>query len=900
MRTLLPSCLAATALVAQSPVIDPRFAGLLEPPTAAQFWLPIQGFSAAQLAYCPVLYPALRVGATTVYLPDPLLCSANYAGTEVLQLVCATPQGVIVLIDATPSLALHVLAVPASTWVLPAGICIDSEHDQVVLLDAAVPRLQRIDLADLRAGNAQFQETALPSAWSAVRGIAFDAERHRIVGFNPASGELLQRSATDPNPSGGMLRPVPQVLAFGFAPTESLANDLFVSDGDQRFLTSQWTWNGAGLDDDNATLRATVATSSWSPPSPDPSGITYDSLRDRLILDDGEVEEMPLYSGANVFECGRNGVLSRTSTTLGYSIEPVGITFHSATRTFYISDDDADRINVVAAGPDGLLHTADDTRRWFSVTNLMTDPEDVAFDSARGELWIAGGEISQVHRLQPGSNGIFDGTPPNGDDVILNVDVSQFGVTDPEGIAVRPSDGGIYVLGVPKTRLIHLNSSGQFVRAIILPSSGLIKPAGLVFAPPSSGGAGDSLYVVDRGVDNDFVPSENDGRIFEYEVPAAGGPVNQPPVVNAGPDVTTAPTSPAHLAGTVSDDGLPGGPLTIQWSQLSGPGQANFTAPNQPVTDATFSAAGSYTLQLSAFDGQLTGTDTCVVNVQTQTTNQPPVVNAGPDVTVQYPSAAHLAGSVTDDGLPGGPVTIQWSQLSGPGQANFTAPNQQVNDVTFSAPGSYSLQLSAFDGQFTSTDTCVITVQQANQQPVVNAGPDVTVQFPSAAHLAGNVTDDGLPGGPVTIQWSQLSGPGQANFTSPSQQVNDVTFSAPGSYVLELAAFDGQYWSTDTCVITVQQANQPPGVNAGPDLHTTITALTTHLAGQVWDDGLPGGPLAVQWSQVSGPGLVLFTAPNQPVTDAVLVGLGTYIFQLTVSDGQYTTTDTCAVTVTLF
>ena len=106
MYTPLAMCLAATALVAQtSTVIDPRLAGVLEPNVAAQFLLPIQGFAVAQLAYSPVPHPALRVAGTTVYAPDPLLCSANHAGAEVAQIVFAMP-GVILLLDASPSLAL--------------------------------------------------------------------------------------------------------------------------------------------------------------------------------------------------------------------------------------------------------------------------------------------------------------------------------------------------------------------------------------------------------------------------------------------------------------------------------------------------------------------------------------------------------------------------------------------------------------------------------------------------------------------------------------------------------------------------------------------------------------------------------------------------------------------------
>ena len=1077
MRTLFATCLAATALVAQStPVIDePHLAGVLEPAAAAQLLLPVQGFPASMLAYSPVPYPALRAGDSVLYVPDPLLCSANYAGADVAQLVCAVPQGVIVLLDASSSLALHVMAVPAGTWSMPTGICIDGAREQVVLLDSAQPSLLRIALADLRAGNAQFTWTALPSAWSAVRGIAFDSERDRVVGLDPTTGDLLQHTASEPSLVAGSLRPLATVFSFGFAPavnpsTGSVDVDLFITSGDERMLTDRWTWNAVTTDDETATLRATVLTSSWVPPSPDPSGIAYDALNDRLVISDNEVDEMTIYAGKNVFETSRTGVLSRTTTTVGYSNEPTGVTLDAATRTFYITNDDADEIDVVSTGPDGLLHTADDTVRPFSVRNFCPDAESLAFDSATGTLWIAGGLSNLLHKLRPGLNGYFDGTPPNGDDVLASFDLAQYGVTNAGGVALRSGDGGIYVLGIPKTRVIHLNALGQLIRVINLPSTSMVRPQSIVFAPSTVGG-GDSLFLVDRGHDNDVDPLENDGRMREYAMPAPVQ-INQPPVVNAGPDVNTTTTSPAHLAGSVGDDGL-SGPLTKQWSQLAGPGTAFFTAPTQPVTDVSFSAAGNYTLQLSSSDGEFSSSDTVDVSVQepppgtilevavaaswddaeeqptttvrssadldmvvdgtinqviglrflnlaippgatiasayvqfttdsanssaTQLTlagqasdnpptfltnignistrprttatvpwapvawsvvgeagpnqrtpelasivqeitnrpgwlsgnalvlvitgtgcrnastwdraatlapklvvryltsapiNQPPAVNAGPDVTAVITTAAQLSGTVTDDGLPG-PLTIQWSKLSGPGTVTFTGPNQAVTNVTFSALGTYTCQLSAFDGEFTRTDTVVVTVQASNQAPAVNAGPDVATAITSSAHLAGTASDDGLAA-PLSIQWSMLSGPGTATFTAPAQAVSDVSFSAVGSYTLQLSAFDGEFTSTDTVVVTVTPANQAPVVNAGPDLSTVMPAAA-HLVGTVSDDGMLS-PLTIQWRKVSGPGTATFTAPAQPVTDVSFSLAGSYTLELSAFDGGFTSTDTVVVT----
>jgi len=621
MRTLLGVFLAGSVLFAQSNPDEPILAGVLDPSAAAQLLLPVHGFSATQLAFSPIPHPALRAGASTVYAPDPLLCSASYVGADLEQVVFAVPQGDIVLLDASSSLALHVLAVPAGTWSRLAGICIDRAREQVVMLDAAQPRFLRIDLADLRAGTAQFQWRSLPPAWSGVRGIAFDVARDRIVGLDPTTGDLLQYSATAATANAGALRPLAAVRTFAFAPTLNVSQagvdlDLFVTWGDQRMLTDEWTWHAGGTDVETATLIATVMTSTWSPPSPDPSGITYDALHGRLVISDSEVEEMTIYAGANLFESSRTGALARSTTTVAYTPEPSGMTIDSATQTFYFSDDDQDRVWVVRAGPDGLVNTADDLRRSFSVLNFCIDAENLAFDHATGTLWIAGGITNVVHRLRPGPNGIFDGTTPNGDDVITTFDLAGFGVTDPSGIAVRAGDGGIYVLGLPRTRLLHLNRVGQFVRAVTLPGTSMVRPQGIVFAP-STVGTGDSLFLADRGIDNNFDPNENDGRLREYAIPELV-PINMPPVVDAGPNVTIAPAGSAHLEGTIEDDGLPGGPVTLAWTKLSGPGTASFTAPTQAVTNVSFSVVGDYTLQLSAFDGELTSTRTVAVTMLPQ------------------------------------------------------------------------------------------------------------------------------------------------------------------------------------------------------------------------------------------------------------------------------------------
>ncbi len=58
------------------------------------------------------------------------------------------------------------------------------------------------------------------------------------------------------------------------------------------------------------TLVRTIATSSFTQPSPDPSGIVYRPGLDRLLISDSEVDETPLFQGFNLFtvDTWRRGV----------------------------------------------------------------------------------------------------------------------------------------------------------------------------------------------------------------------------------------------------------------------------------------------------------------------------------------------------------------------------------------------------------------------------------------------------------------------------------------------------------------------------------------------------------------------------------------------------------------
>jgi len=136
-------------------------------------------------------------------------------------------------------------------------------------------------------------------------------------------------------------------------------------------------------------------------------------------------------------------------------------------------------------------------------------------------------------------------------------------------------------------------------------------------------GAPNMLRVqVDRG--NASAPpvhvtvSEAGSFVFDRDPwPSGTQPYNRAPCVDAGPDISLGLSEPAQLQGLVTDDGVPGAPdsLVVTWQRLSGPGSVSFANPSAPATTATFGAAGTYTLELSADDGELTSSSTLRVVV---------------------------------------------------------------------------------------------------------------------------------------------------------------------------------------------------------------------------------------------------------------------------------------------
>ncbi len=376
----------------------------------------------------------------------------------------------------------------------------------------------------------------------------------------------------------------------------------------------------------NATFVRMVELSALSPPSPDPAGITWDdAAQGRLIVSDSEVEEMSIYQGVNVYELNLAGNLTDTGdiTTANplpnVSNEPTGLSFDPVNDYLFISDDGANKVTTLAAGNDGNFGTPDDVVVATLNTNNIgsTDSEDVAFDTTSRDLFIADGLGTEVYRVSPGPDLLFDGVG----DTVTHFNTGPHSANS-EGLGYDPARDTLLVVDPAREEIYEVNkTTGALLNTITLtpPTGGPPKPKhveDVVLAPAFANPGQTNYYLVTRGVDNDSNPNENDGKMYELSVSLS--PMgNQPPVANAGPDKTvTLPNNSATLVGSWTDDGLPSGTVTTLWSQVPGnPPGATIATPALLTTNVTFTSAGTYFFRLTADDSAMSDTDDVMVTV---------------------------------------------------------------------------------------------------------------------------------------------------------------------------------------------------------------------------------------------------------------------------------------------
>ena len=311
---------------------------------------------------------------------------------------------------------------------------------------------------------------------------------------------------------------------------------------------------------------------------------------------------------------------------------------------------------------------------------------------------------------------------------------------------------------------------------------------------------------------------------------------NNPPVANAGPDVSQPSDQAVQLDAHNSFD-PDGDPITYHWSfeyLPEGSQLASREAPFARNHDATAvssfftpDAIGTYVVKLVVEDSHGAHSAPDYLVVVAEAPAELPVANAGPDQTLMIGATVSLDGSASYDPQ-GRALSYAWALVDRPANSALTEAsisNPTAANASFlpDVKGVYIANLVVHNGLVGSLpDATVVTVYGDNDAPIANAGEDIASEDCTAVSLdASRSSDPNLD--PLQFYWDLQTKPAgsaatTANFSA--RDIADPTFfgDVAGAYILSVAVFDGEVWSDpDLMTLTLAERvyNSSPSVDAG-------------------------------------------------------------------------------------
>lgn len=194
----------------------------------------------------------------------------------------------------------------------------------------------------------------------------------------------------------------------------------------------------------------------------------------------------------------------------------------------------------------------------------------------------------------------------------------------------------------------------------------------------------------------------------------------------------------------------------------------------------------------------------------------------------------------------------------------------------------------------TATWTNVTIPASVNLAPLVNAGPDATVNLGDSHTLAASFSGDYLPQGSLTTSWQKLSGSGAvyANPAPPTEPDAEVSFELPGTYVLRFRVSNGEAVTFDNVTITVESSDPfAPVITRQPESQSVLEGQSAAFT--VEAQGVPAPEF--QWFR-SGTLLSGQTASTLLLEQVSQADAGTYFVRVSNAVG---TQDSVSVTLTV-
>jgi uncharacterized repeat protein (TIGR01451 family) len=220
----------------------------------------------------------------------------------------------------------------------------------------------------------------------------------------------------------------------------------------------------------------------------------------------------------------------------------------------------------------------------------------------------------------------------------------------------------------------------------------------------------------------------------------------------------------------------------------------------------------------------------------------------------------------------------------------FTSGNAASFSFTPNLSGNYQVTLQAADKDGgANTDTMTITVEQTNQPPIANAGPDQTVNPSQLVTLDGSGSSDPDNGPePLSFVWTQTSGPA-VTLTGADTSSPQFTPSETGEFGFALVVNDGLAESTSDSVRINVVNRSFTGFFQPVDNQPTVNKVTA------------GSGVPIKFSLGGDKGLEIFapgypksqpiacssSSPTDPIEETVTAGSSGLIYNADVDQYDY-------------
>jgi RHS repeat-associated protein len=494
-----------------------------------------------------------------------------------------------------------------------------------------------------------------------------------------------------------------------------------------------------------------------------------------------------------------------------------------------------------------------------SIVTLLPAPLNLALSLAAAAQppYVTGTSQTFTATLNNGS-----GTPISGEAVIFTFsganNGSGSGTTDSNGVASYTYTGANS--GTDSIQATASVSSGEVTSNTV--SAVWIVPAQVVSATTVVG----EFFLSDGSGVFDTLPSATPVFVQEF------------PVINFNPPAGTIPGTPSGL-----DDNTR--PFTDVTTDLNGNFTGTIVAQGngyqagvgpmeafQAVFRGTFTvaSAGSVVFNFFSDDGFILGVSNGATRVSGASVNMPsvtpfdqyPVMGAvngpnaadGNQIVVNFPTAGSY------------PYELDYSECCG-GQLSITMTTSTASSGGVPPTGSLTLTPNTVQPlPMGGKQSFTVLASDASGAPVPNAGIGLVVSGVDNLQLSG-ITD---ATGHATILYQDVN-PG----TALVQGVAFISGMISYSNVVSVP------WTLPAATTTTTGGSSTLSVSISALSSVTLPNALT-LTGTVTDS--TGLTPTLGWSQVSGPGTVTFTTPQQAVTTATFSVAGSYVLELSASD----------------